>query len=648
MFDNGAVNAGVDNNSESKLNKPLYASFARAQVQLAALEPIDYFFAQELCQRLGFDPQLFHLLLALSESLRNGHSCLPLESIAGQSFGFASDDEGLVSHHGFIFDELKNLDKLLTELALAPEQHQAIVYHRQKLYLRRYFTFEVELRQFIRDKAGGSFAPFETDDIKTCLETLFPVSVTNKGAGEIDWQHIAVANAVNKGFSVIAGGPGTGKTYTVTKLLAALIMLEQARSPQKQLTIALVAPTGKAAQRLSESIVKAVKGFRGLIPDKVLAAIPEQALTVHRLLGVIPNQVNFRHHRDNLLQADLVLIDEVSMVDLALMTRVFRALPEHSKVILLGDADQLPSVAAGSVLNDVAPRPHPGFSPQNLAYLEQVTACRQLPEVKSKAGHQAADHITYLVKSRRFDGQGGIGRLAAAVIAGRSSESWQLLTRAQDEGDEQLKLLPGELLSWLPQLVQQYYLPLFHCNEVDEAFSLLGRFRILCAMRKGECGVENINQVIKQYLADKGLANASGRLYHGMPVMISENDYRLGLYNGDIGMIWRNDKGHLMAVFEDAELGFKWLMPSRLPQYETVYAMTIHKTQGSEFDHVAMLLPGQTDNKLLSRELLYTGITRAKSKLSIASKANVWSHGVEGRVQRYSGFSLDTAPNEQV
>ncbi|WP_281561315.1 exodeoxyribonuclease V subunit alpha [Thalassomonas sp. RHCl1] len=641
MLDNGGVNAdpNLAGDSFKDKNTPVYASFARAKAQLAALEPIDYFFARELCQDLGFDPQLFHLLLALSESLRNGHTCLPLESIAGQCFGFASDDEGLVSHHGFIFAEQKSLDQLLSALALAPDQHQAIVYHRQKLYFRRYFTFEAELAGFIRSKSAGALADFEMDEIKACLDKLFPASTSDEGTGEIDWQHIAVANAVNKSFSVIAGGPGTGKTYTVTKLLAALIMLEQARSPQKQLTIALVAPTGKAAQRLSESIAKAVKGFRGLIPEKVLAAIPEQALTVHRLLGVIPNQVNFRHHRDNLLQADLVLIDEVSMVDLALMTRVFRALPQHSKVILLGDADQLPSVAAGSVLNDVAPRPHPGFSPPNLAYLELVTGCYQLP--KAKGGKGAADHITYLVKSRRFDGQGGIGRLAAAVIAGQSSESWQLLTRAQEEGDEQLSLLPGELLAWLPRLVGQYYLGLFHCDDVGEAFSLLSRFRILCAMRKGEYGVENINQLIKQYLADKGLANASGRLYHGMPVMISENDYRLGLYNGDIGMIWRNGKGHLMAVFEDAELGFKWLMPSRLPQFETVYAMTIHKTQGSEFDHVAMLLPGQTDNKLLSRELLYTGITRAKSRLSIASKANVWSHGVEGRVKRFSGLKLE-------
>ena len=615
-----------------------YASFARAKTQIAGLEPIDYFFARELCLGLGDDPQLFHLLLALSESLRSGHTCLPLESIAGQNFGFASDDEGLVSHHGFIFAEFTQLDGLLTALSLAPDQEKAIVYHRHRLYLRRYFTFEAELADFIRTKSTQAAAGFHPDEIRACLERLFPGSDGDDISGEIDWQHIAVANAVNKGFSVIAGGPGTGKTYTVTKLLAALIMLAQSRPDYRPLDIALVAPTGKAAQRLSESIANAVKGFRTLIPQPVLAAIPEQALTVHRLLGVIPDQVNFRHHSENLLQADLVLIDEVSMVDLALMTRVFRALPQHSKVILLGDADQLPSVAAGSVLNDIAPRPHPGFSPDNLAYLQQVTGVKALP--KAKGGRGAADHITYLVKSRRFDGQGGIGRLALAVIGGQSRESWQLLAGAQERRDEQLRLLPDELASWLPELVEQYYQPLFQCRDVGEAFIRLARFRVLCAMRKGECGVENINQVIIRYLADKGLANASGRLYHAMPVMISENDYRLGLYNGDIGMIWRNDKGHLMAVFEDSEAGFKWLMPSRLPQFETVYAMTIHKTQGSEFDHVAMLLPGQTDNKLLSRELLYTGITRAKSRLSIASKANVWSHGVEGRVKRFSGLSL--------
>ncbi|WDE07752.1 exodeoxyribonuclease V subunit alpha [Thalassomonas viridans] len=634
---NGVAAAGLAELGDSSTDAVyVYASFARAKAQIAGLEPIDYFFARELCRDLGFDRQLFHLLLALSESLRNGHTCLPLASIAGQCFGFASDDEGLVSHHGFIFAGEEPLEQLLTGLALAPGQQKAIVYHRKSLYLRRYFAFEAELADFIRNKSAGNFDTFSSCEIKACLDELFPLDSGSEAAGEIDWQHIAVANAVNKGFSVIAGGPGTGKTYTVTKLLAALIMLTQARDGHKPLNIALVAPTGKAAQRLSESIAKAVKGFSTFIPDQVLAAIPEQALTLHRLLGVIPNQVNFRHHRDNLLEADLVLIDEVSMVDLALMTRVFRALPPRSRVILLGDADQLPSVAAGSVLSDVAPRPHPGFSAQNLKYLQQVTGCLSLPKVK--AGVQEGDHITYLLKSRRFDGKGGIGRLAAAVIAGDSEPSWQLLTRAQEAGDEQLSLLPADLLSWLPRLAEQYYLPLYRCRDVEEAFSLLGRFRVLCAMRKGEYGVENINQVIRQCLAAHGAADAGGRLYHGMPVMISENDYRLGLYNGDIGMIWRNDKGHLMAVFEDAGTDFKWLMPSRLPQYETVYAMTIHKTQGSEFDHVAMLLPGQTDNKLLSRELLYTGITRAKSRLSIASKANVWCHGVEARVKRFSGL----------
>ena len=646
--------------------KPVYYSFARAQEQIFALEPIDYFFAKELGQRFGFDAQLFHLLMALSESLRDGHTCLPLVSIARVRFGFSSDEDDLVCHHGFTFNDVDALDSMLSALDISADDHQPIVYHEGKLYFRRYFVFERQLSGYINSRTGANFVdktPYSEKDIKTCLQQLFPKTETEAEieteSVEIDWQHVGVANAVNKGFSVSAGGPGTGKTYTVTKLLAALIALEQQQAPNTEnksekkseknteknaLNIALVAPTGKAAQRLSESIRNTVTGFRGIIADEILDAIPLQAHTLHRLLGVIPHQPNFRHHQDNLLSIDVLLIDEVSMVDLALMTRVFRALPKQCKVILLGDGDQLPSVAAGSVLTDVAPKPHPGFSAGNLKYLAAVTGYGELPKVKGK--NTPADHVTYLLKSRRFDGQGGIGRLASAVIRGDSQQSWQLLIQVKD-GDAQsgyneseLTLLSGELLSWLPDLVERYYLPIFSCKQISEAFSLLSRFRILCAMRKGEFGVENINELIRQHLAAKGAFSALANLYHGQPVMISENDYRLGLYNGDIGMLWRNENGHLMAVFEDAEQEFKWLMPSRLPKYETVYAMTIHKTQGSEFNHVTLVLPGQTDNKLLSRELLYTGITRAKSQLSIASKANVWRHGVEAEVKRYSGLIL--------
>jgi len=641
-----------------------YQRFSQAQQQLADIEPIDYFFAKQFSEILLTESNsradnndvfansslIFHLLLSLNVSLRDGHSCLPIETIANQQFGFSCDESGIVSHQGFHFPTLAALQAVLQKLAIHFTDNQGVVFADNKLYLRRYYLFERQVIDFIEQKSLTSdlqtISADEVDAISAVISKIFPDLSTNiqetATTDEIDWQKVAVANALNKSFSIIAGGPGTGKTYTVTKLLAALLMLKQ----QQELTIALVAPTGKAAQRLSESISQAVQGFKGLINDDVLAKIPSNAQTLHRLLGVIPNSPNFRHHQDNLLAIDVLLIDEVSMVDLPLMSRVLRALPTHCQVILLGDADQLPSVAAGSILADFTPISQAQFSTTNSHYLTQVTGTTSLPISKK----HPLDHLTYLTKSRRFDGQGGIGLIAAAVIKGDSEQSWQLLQQAKDSLVPQLMWLDVSQVHDLAKLVEQYYRPLMSAHSIEHAFELLAKFRLLSATRKGDTGVERLNYWVEQILlskqnATKELSSAmptimKQNLYHAKPIMITENDYSLGLYNGDIGLIWRNEVGHLMAVFEQEKGNYLPILPSRLPQYESVYAMTIHKTQGSEFEHVAMILPTKTDNQLLTRQLLYTGITRAKKQLTIASKKSVWFEGVDSKVARHSGIRL--------
>jgi exodeoxyribonuclease V alpha subunit len=700
------ANAGINHTDINKTQ--VYSSFSHAAKFLAGLVAVDYFFANEIIQCLPLpsrsalssasktsdQQQCFHLLVALSASLRDGHSCLPLNEVANKRwfvgelsqvpFNLGEQEQPAINN-GFLFENAIILTALLEQIGLAEDAQQPIVFNNGRLYLRRYYQFEQELKQAVAsrrmiEEISLNQAETQTSLIKNIITQLFPDSTSNNLVSrsatyadkdeDIDWQALAVANAVNKDFAIIAGGPGTGKTYTVTKLLAALIMLalentkntsEGANTPR----ISLVAPTGKAAQRLSESIINAVQGFRGSIDDDVLDLIPESAQTLHRLLGVIPEQVNFRHHQDNLLAVDILLIDEVSMVDLPMMTRIFRALPAHTKVILLGDADQLPSVAVGSVLADFAPRPHPGFSAINHQYLTQVTGFKSLTKQSDNVEraeqypnqYSAADCATFLMKSRRFDGKGGIGRVANYVINGQYKESWQLLKESSTETIEnegqiandqskQLTLLTGAIESWLTPLVSQYYQGLCECKNVADAFSLLAKFRILSSTRKGPQGVENLNALVIEILRNKGLIpykqfSSTRDLYPTQPIMISENDYRLGVYNGDIGLLWRNSQGHLMAVFENGSGEYEWIMPSRLPKFETVYAMTIHKTQGSEFEHVAMVLPEQKDNKLLSRELLYTGITRAKSKLSIASSERIWKSGVSQQVIRYSGLALD-------
>lgn len=674
-----ADSTAIADNSNSMVS--VYSSFNHATKYLAGLVAVDYFFAREISQCITvtdniaiahqvnteLQQQWFHLLVLLNASLRDGHSCLPISEVAGKRFfiGEQTPIKALepVTTNGFLFKDLPVLISLLTQLTITEEAEQPIVFSHGRLYLRRYYQFEQELKQAVAERrainqVSEQQLPAGVNTIKAIITQLFADSVTNGSSksSDIDWQALAVANAINKNFAIIAGGPGTGKTYTVTKLLAALLMLSLKNQHSVDIPrISLVAPTGKAAQRLSESIINAVKGFRGIIDDNVLDLIPEQAQTIHRLLGVIPEQVNFRHHQDNLLAVDILLIDEVSMVDLPMMTRIFRALPAHSKVILLGDADQLPSVAVGSVLADFAPRPHPGFSAKNFQYLAEVTGfaglSKQQSDIENKQEYSIADCVTFLMKSRRFDGEGGIGKIASYVINGQYRESWQLLKDSQSTNHKELKnnqltLLSGVVESWLAPLVSQYYQALCQCDNLADAFASLAKFRILSSTRKGPQGVESLNALVIDILRAKGVIPSKpfasqSDLYPTQPIMISENDYRLGLYNGDIGLLWRNQEGHLMAVFETAEGGYDWVMPSRLPKFETVYAMTIHKTQGSEFEHVAMVLPEQKDNKLLSRELLYTGITRAKVKLSIASSEAIWHSGVSQQVIRYSGLAID-------
>ncbi|MEW6993833.1 exodeoxyribonuclease V subunit alpha [Colwelliaceae bacterium MEBiC 14330] len=696
----------------SRTFSAVYQNFNQAKEHIYGIEAIDYFFAKEMLNALVFNGEqgvsvanesvaeqtsilisnLNHTFLALSASLRAGHSCLALSEIAeqhwGKSYGrkpvdilasqgnevaMAGEQALDLLHPGFVFTDLVALKKMLLSLKISENDQNLLVCKDNKLYLRRYFQFENELAKAINLRLAQQ-NKYDCHQIAQCIKQLFPQS-DDKGvaADIIDWQKIAVANAINKGFSVIAGGPGTGKTYTVTKLLAALVMLEQLSSTmvtqKNQLSIALVAPTGKAAQRLSESIVNAVTGFKGLISDDVLEKIPSQAQTVHRLLGVLPNSPNFKHHQDNQLTCDIVLIDEVSMVDLPLMTRIFRALKPSAKVILLGDADQLPSVAAGSVLADIAPRPHGGFSDSNTRYLSEV--CQLTIAQIQQAFYQqqpgdgcTIDYLTFLVKSRRFDGKGGIGLLAKSVISGDVQSSWQLLANKENNPNKaqtELIIAQGDMQNWLAPLVQEYYQPLESCVNVKEAFSFLSKFRVLCATRQGEYGVEQVNELIKTLLGKNNspYQQKQHALYHGQPIMINENDYRLNLYNGDIGIIWRfadkTGQSHLIACFESPdeadndEEGVRYILPSRLPKFESVYAMTIHKTQGSEFAHVAMIISANqnelADNqakasKLLSRELLYTGITRAKQKLTVSANQVVWRQAVSAQVQRHSGLSI--------
>lgn len=483
------------------------------------------------------------------------------------------------------------------------------------------------------------------------LDSLVPLSAC------LNWQKVAAAVALSRRFAVISGGPGTGKTTTVTKLLSA--MVEQSLSQGKTPTIKLVAPTGKAAARLTESIGKAIEQLP-LAPE-VKANIPTESSTLHRLLGAIPNRAEFRHNRRNPLHLDILVVDEASMVDLSMMYKLVDALPEHARLILLGDKDQLASVEAGAVLGDICSFNSTGYSTAQGNLIAEMTGFDAIANTQqAKAGAvnppAIADSLCMLQKSYRFDARSGIGQLAKAINNGSANQVDQVF--AKGFGDIENHPLSSDSYNlMLRTLVNEYGAYLNRMNvpleelETQEAraksvLDLFSQCRLLCSIREGDFGVNGLNHRIERALAARRLVNPHNDelWYHGRPVMVTRNDHGLGLYNGDIGICMleadsnqSDSTPRLKVYFELPDGSVKAVLPSRVPDHETAYAMTIHKSQGSEFDLTLMILPPDF-SPILTRELIYTGITRAKKRLMMFSDTNVLKRGIKVKTERVSGL----------
>lgn len=486
------------------------------------------------------------------------------------------------------------------------------------LYLRRYFEHEQALVSDLLARVSLSPSSKAPD---ADLDRYFPPAAAAAERprqlsldAEVDLQRQAAAMAVERPFAVITGGPGTGKTSTVVKLLALLVerhLAEQGPAPR----IHLLAPTGKAAARLSESIVAARAGLP--CEERVRAAIPGQASTIHRALGTLPRgQVGFRHDQRHPLLTDVVLVDEASMVDLSLMRRLLTAIPSTARVILLGDRDQLASVEAGAVLGDVCGA---GLSAE-----------------ERRDSPMAACHV-HLTRSYRYRAQSGIGRLAEAIRGRRAAEALSLLEKARYRD---VVLCPPPTPLGLGEHLQREallaYAGLSDLTVPDAAFAVLARYRVLCAHRRGPLGVEAINARIAEALHAAGHLSSLSVDAPGRPILITQNDYPLRLFNGDIGVLLRVD-GRVRAHFADGEGGTQRLAPRRLPPHESVYAMSVHKSQGSEMDHVAVVLP-QPGSPLLTRELLYTAVTRARERVTLYGTPEAVAAAIETSLTRESGL----------
>jgi exodeoxyribonuclease V alpha subunit len=505
------------------------------------------------------------------------------------------------------------------------ERRPLVLDEANRLYLHRYWEYEQRLASSLRTRAACLAEGVDREALKAAIRRRFPdAPVTG-----VDWQAVAVAVSLLKRLTVITGGPGTGKTTTVKQILGVWAELNSSRPTR----VLLAAPTGKAAARLKESLAPRP----GLAP-----AAAHEVHTLHRLLRPVAGTPLFRHHRGQPLPVDLMIVDEVSMVDLALMAKLVDALPETARLVLIGDRNQLASVEAGSVLGDICGSAQPGFS---AALREAILDATGQPVPPAEGASPLQDSIVELQVSHRFAAGSAIATLSRVVNAGDATGAIAILTRPGD-GSVGWQPPPSDRDSaagWQRRLAAGYadYRPL-----PDPAAMLrgIGRFKALCAHRRGAGGVEALNRLTERMLVRQGRIRLppprSSPWYSGRPVLITQNDYRLGLFNGDIGVALSDGSGgseDLAVFFQDASGGLRRCAPHRLPEHETVFAMTVHKSQGSEFDEVLLSLP-EEDSPVLSRELIYTALTRARRRFTLVGRREVLAAAIERRIERTSGL----------
>ena len=570
--------------------------------------------------------------LLVSAMTARGDICLEIPAIAGGHLldVIGEGDPASPPAGDLLLPEAQQWSDALRKSALvgAPGSYKPLILDEKgRLYLYRYWEYERQLAESIIERI--SHAPDEIDLslLGEGLNRLFPQS------GEsIDWQRVAALAAVIRNFCVISGGPGTGKTSTVIKILA--LLLEQAQAGGRVLQIALAAPTGKAAARLSESVREMRESLD--CSDAIREGIPAESFTVHRLLGPLRGSPYFRHNSDNPLPYDVVVVDESSMADLALMSKLLQAVPQSARLILLGDKDQLSSVEAGAVLGDICDTgADHGYSASFRIAAGDIG--NEIIPGESGAESPIADAIVILQRSYRFGSGSGIDQVSSSIKTGDAEKAIELLRG--DFQDIILTALSGDnILDSLARHIVSGYSPYLRAESPDEAFRNFSRFTILCALRRGPFGVQHINYLTERILAREGLINREGQWYRGRPIMITQNSYELRLFNGDIGLILQDESDAMPAAFFPSSDGtIRRVLSLKLPDHDTAFSMTVHKSQGSEFDNVLLLLPDRP-SRVLTRELVYTAITRARRRVEIWGDEEVLRFAINNPTGRRSGL----------
>jgi len=505
------------------------------------------------------------------------------------------------------------------------ERRPLVLDHADRLYLLRYWQYEADVAAAWRARNADMCAgQVDADRFARVIEALCGPETGLPASPE---QRAAVAIAVLGRMVVISGGPGTGKTTTAARVLAAIAAMTDGPAPR----FALAAPTGKAAARLGEAMTATLAGLH--LPESARAALPTEASTVHRLLGVRPGTATFRHHRDAPLPVDCLLVDEASMIDIGLMARLLDALRPEARLVLLGDPDQLEAVEAGAVLGSLVAG-NAGFPGSIAQLVARVTGVVLPADASARPGAGARAKLTV---SRRFDAGSGIGRLATGIRDRDVAGVTALLADAPDD----VRHLPGAdaLRERLIEGFTSYAHTVMNGGTPAEVLAALGRVRVLAAHRHGRHGASGLNEWIRQLLAGPlGMPMGRGDWYSGRAVMIERNDYRLELFNGDIGVALPDPTGRLRVWFDRGGGKCVAFAPARLPEHASAFAMTVHKSQGSEFDEVVLVLPTQA-SPVVTRELLYTAVTRARRSVAIAGPLAVVRAGIESPQWREGGLA---------
>jgi exodeoxyribonuclease V alpha subunit len=609
---------------------------------------------------------------AVSRATTQGHVCIALAALA-ERYGESADTvRAALLASGVACDGSQVAADLLP----------LVIDREQRIYLARYFDYERRLAQALVARVKTPSGTIDVDALRERVGRYF-TAAPDEG---IDWQRVAALVALSGRLTVVSGGPGTGKTTTVVGVLACLL------DGNPDLRIALAAPTGKAAQRMQEALVERA----GSLPPELAARLPRTSFTLQRLLGTLPGG-RFQHHRDNPLPFDVIVVDEASMIDVALATHLLEAVAPNARLVMLGDKDQLAAVEAGAVFAELSAQPvfsdagaqriatalsmpkdeligalpkagttpaSGGKWPEEPDYVMpededsvNVTEVDWHPQpalASRSQGNPLTDCVVWLERNYRFGLDSDIGRLSEAIRRGSPEEA--LAALSVDNGqpnsskavlfDDASPTLSERVIARLSAGFDPYAQALSEAlgahadTDATPLFEALNRFRVLAATRLGPRGVDEINaRVAAQVCSRASVTLALGaQWFAGRPVIVTRNDYALGLFNGDVGIALPAADGSLRVCFRLADGSLRYVSPAALPPRDTAFALTVHKSQGSEFDHAALVLPGGP-SRVLSRELIYTAITRARSRVDVTGSPSLFAQAVATPTRRDSGLA---------